>query len=200
MKSYLRLAGAVALLVALVGIPITWAAGLWGGLPVFGTGSYCAGNITTLPGGTVACSSTVPAGPTVFLGSEVVPVDIYNPSGTAVQTSPSTMLVNLTSLNQVPVVINTTAGPITIPNNTSTFVENVGNTSITVTLPLVPTSGEIVKIPVATAQTTSFLIGVGATPTGVSCLPACPYSAPITAGSSTAWQYNGPTNQWLKIQ
>jgi hypothetical protein len=199
MKQYLRLAAAVALLVALVGIPVGYSAGLWGGLPVFGAGSYCSGNITTLPGGAVACSSTVPAGPTVLLGSEVVPVDIYNPAGAAVASTPGTMLLSLTALGQGPVVVNTTAGAITIPNNTGTFVENVGNTSITVTLPLVPTAGEIVKIPVATAQTTSFLIGVGATPTGVACLPACPFSAPITAGSVTAWQYNLATNQWIKV-
>lgn len=112
-----RLKGvAVGCAALLVTSGILYAAGNWSTLPVVGGASYCAstvsgtgslGGITGQGQGSTGsiCAQTVPAGPTIVTGNEVVPVDFNNPSSiTATQggTSPTTGLLTLASLNALP--------------------------------------------------------------------------------------------------
>lgn len=194
---------------------LSWAAGMWSTLPIIGGAAYCASSIGVGPvqggptgfgagvagagvtTGTTICGQTVPAGPPAFAGTEVVPVDLFTP-GTAQQAGgPATALVPVIALGQGPLVVNTTAGAQTIPNATSWYIENVGNTSTTLTLPSAPVHGQVVHISLATAQTTSILFGASA---GQSCVPACPFtSAVVAAGSGDAFVWNAPNSTWYKI-
>jgi hypothetical protein len=190
--------GAGALIASVVAVRLAMATGLFPGLPLFGWPSYCAGtNIT----GT-QCAATVPAGPTAFTGSEVVPTDVYGPNSASTTGGaglyPQTMFTSILALGNGPVVVNTTAGAQTIPNNTSVWMENVGNTSTTITLPSTPVGGQIVRVDLATAQTTSILFAANA---GQSCLPACPQTKnTVTAGTGYAWVYNAANTTWYSIQ
>jgi hypothetical protein len=85
-------------LAALVASPfIAHAAGLFPNLPKVGGASYCAGNILAgVPGTATVCDSTVPAGPTVLTGNELIPADTALGQGVAPQTVyiPSALLGN----------------------------------------------------------------------------------------------------------
>lgn len=173
-------------------------AGLFPGLPIFGAGSYCGGSVIAgVPGTAAVCSNTVPAGPTTFAGTEVFPVDIV--PGNAVQSgAPETMSLSVLAMGAGPTVTNTVAGAQTIPNNTPNWVENVGNTSATFTAPSAPQGGQVQRVIIQTAQTTSWIFGANA---GQSCIPACPFSnTNVAAGSVSAWQWYPATSTWVKIQ
>lgn len=71
-----------------------FAAGNWSTLPIIGGASYCAstvsgtGSLSGVTGsgqGTTGslCAQTVPAGPTILTGAEVVPVDLFTPGAAA---------------------------------------------------------------------------------------------------------------------
>ena len=94
-----------------------YAAGNWSTLPVVGSASFCASTVsgvTTAGGGITGqgqgtgqsvCAQTVPAGPTIVTGNEVIPADANNPANiTGVQggTSPTTFLISMASLNALP--------------------------------------------------------------------------------------------------
>jgi hypothetical protein len=190
--------GAGALVASVICIRLALATGLFPGLPMLGWASYCAGtNIT----GT-QCAATVPAGPTAFTGSEVVPTDVYGPNSTSTTGGaglyPQTMFTSVLALGNGPVVVNVTAGAQTIPNNTGLWVENVGNTSTTITMPALPVGGQIQRVDLGTAQTTSILFAANA---GQSCIPACPQTKnTVTAGTGFAWVYNAANTTWYSIQ
>jgi hypothetical protein len=164
-----RLAGAIAVVLA-AAVPFAYAAGVFQGFPVLPSGAE-----------------------QTFTGIETIPVDTQLTQGLV----PETGLITLQQLGQGAIVINTTAGAQTIPNNTSWYVENVANTATTLTLPTTPVHGQIVHVAIAATQTTSIIFGASA---GQTCLPACPFtSAVVAAGSGDAFLYNAPSAQWIKI-
>ena len=133
-----RLMAAVGALVALLGVPMAWSAGLFPGLPVVGAVQWCGGysgipSGTTTPGvlPTAICNVFVPAGPTALTGVELVPADTQLAVGAAPQSvGIPTSLLSLTNFtnkliggdfttnpNQVP---STTKGLATITNFTPT--------------------------------------------------------------------------------
>lgn len=71
------------------------AAGNWSTLPVVGSASFCASFVTTFTG--QSCGQTVPAGPGVLTGLELVPADSGQPGGSqpATVTVPSALLANM---------------------------------------------------------------------------------------------------------
>jgi hypothetical protein len=93
-----------------------YAAGNWSTLPVVGGASYCASTVSGTTGGSgitgqgqgtgaSLCAQTVPAGPSIVTGNEVIPMDFNNPASiTATQggVSPTTGLLTLASLNALP--------------------------------------------------------------------------------------------------
>lgn len=107
---------AIAVTALLVTSTVMYAAGNWSTLPVVGGSSYCASTVTGTGGlggitgqgqGTLGsiCAQTVPPGPSVVTGNEVIPVDFNNPANiTATQggTSPTTGLLTLASLGALP--------------------------------------------------------------------------------------------------
>lgn len=211
LTKYLAAAAAVCVSVVLMG------AGLWSTLPIIGGAAYCAstnvsgnaqGGITGQGGGvatagqttgTVICGQTQPAGPATFAGTEVVPMDLY-PPGTATQAGgATTALSNILQLGQGPAVVNTTAGAQTIPSGISWYLENVGNTSVTFTLPAGPIEGQIIHFTASTAQTTSALFAAN---TNQSCVPACPetITTPLTsAGGGVAWRWQASNSTWYRV-
>jgi hypothetical protein len=207
---YLAAAAAVA-----VAGSLAWGAGIYQTLPIIEGAAYCGSSIVVgnaqggptgqgggvagagVTTGTVICGQTIPAGPTTFSGTEVLAADIYTPGTAQIAGGPATAAVQMLALGQGPIVVNTTAGAQTIPNNTSLYVENVANTSTTLTLPAAPVGGQIQRVALATAQTTSILFAASA---GQSCVPACPFtSAVVAAGSGDAWQWNASNSTWYKI-
>lgn len=113
-----------------VAIPMAYAAGLWGTLPIIGGSAYCAATNVVgpaqqtitgtgalpaqppqpgqligfpgLPAGAVpvVCQSAVPAGPLAFSGSETIPADIYPPGMQSMAGGAQTALINITQLGQ----------------------------------------------------------------------------------------------------
>lgn len=102
---------------AVAGLAVTivstaaYAAGLYSTLPIIGGASYCASTVTGTGGlggvtgqgqGTTGsiCGQTVPAGPAVLTGTEVLPVDLYTPGATppALGGQPATAVLPVTSM------------------------------------------------------------------------------------------------------
>lgn len=97
--SKLRIVAVAAALVAVSSI--AWAAGLFNGLPIVGSASYCDGQIVAgVPGTAAVCAVTVPAGPPVLTGAEIVPADTLLPNGVAPQTVaiPVQLLANFSGM------------------------------------------------------------------------------------------------------
>jgi hypothetical protein len=101
-----RLLAAVGASIAVIGIPLAYAAGLFPGLPIVGGSAYCTGfssfqQTPTTPGVTQSptqCNSTAPAGPVGLTGSELIPADTGLAGGAAPQTVliPSALLTTTT--------------------------------------------------------------------------------------------------------
>lgn len=72
------------------------AAGNFPNLPIVGGASYCGGTSTGTTG--QVCTTTVPAGPSITTGSELVPADTQLSSGAA----PQSVLLSMASLNALP--------------------------------------------------------------------------------------------------
>lgn len=72
-----------------------WAAGNWSTLPTVGEGSFCASFVTGSAG--QICAQTIPAGPPLLTGNELVPADTGLAGGAPPQTVtiPSALLANL---------------------------------------------------------------------------------------------------------
>jgi hypothetical protein len=190
-----RLLAAVAALFLASG-PVL-ADGLFPGLPIEGGASYCAGTNVGSALSASQCAPTVPAGQVTPTGQAYLPLDEYGmfQATNSAGVFPQTGGVSATAFTFGPTVINSTAGSIVIPNNTPNFVENVGNTSATITLPAAPQPWQVQTIAIATAQTTSFLVGASA---GQTCVPACPFtSSVVAAGTVIRFQYNASTAQWV---
>lgn len=84
-------------LIAALGIPLSYAAGMWSTLPVVGGNSFCASTVTgtgSLGGITgqgqgstgSICGQTVPAGPPAITGTEIFPADTQLSGGAPPQT------------------------------------------------------------------------------------------------------------------
>lgn len=84
-------------LVAVLGVPLSFAAGMWSTLPVVGGSSFCASTVTGTGGlggitgqgqgstGSI-CGVTVPAGPPAITGVEIFPADTQLTGGAPPQT------------------------------------------------------------------------------------------------------------------
>ena len=102
-----RLSVAVCALVALLGVPFAWSAGLFPGLPVVGAAQWCGGysgypTVVTTPGilPTAICNAFVPAGPTALTGLEIVPADTQSALGAPPQSvGIPTSLISVSAFN-----------------------------------------------------------------------------------------------------
>jgi hypothetical protein len=124
---------AIGLAALVISAGIAWGAGLYSTLPIVGGSSFCAstvsgtGNLGGLTGqgqGTLGsiCAQTVPAGPSVVTGNELIPADEPNVNGQ----SPQTVVLTLASLNAMPTGYSATLTAATSAN-TVTVPSLVGN-------------------------------------------------------------------------
>lgn len=70
-----------------IGSTLAYAAGNWSTLPIVGSDPFCGGTTSTTVGGTgTVCSTTIPAGPPIITGVELVPADTNLVGGAPPQT------------------------------------------------------------------------------------------------------------------
>ncbi len=135
MKRKLAVGAALAAaFVAMVAVPLAYAAGMFPGLPIVGGASYCSSYSGTTAGAT--CNVTVPAGPTVVTGNELIPADTQLASGR----QPQTVLLSMASINALPysyVVPSASLSLFTISATTGKLIMNpaASITAVTITLP-----------------------------------------------------------------
>lgn len=219
----LRTIAVVGALLAIVGAPLAYAAGLWFGLPVVGGGTYCSGQVTTAPGAATPCATTVPSGPTGLTGNELIPSDL-NPNG-AQNTYPLPGTGSSAPQTGYVPVANGASGAyqlITVltPATTATFTVNNGITNVVMNatgtqtytgllLPVTPTDGQIVRF-TSNATITTLIVtsGIGSTatvdtPTKV-ISPFDPLPPALLTSSATiggvSYLYNLSNNRWFRLQ
>jgi hypothetical protein len=184
---------------------VSWATGLWPGLPQLGGVSYCASWSNTSANS--QCGTTVPAGTTAFTGNEALPSDAYGP---LTQTSanaftaagngapPQSQYISVLQLGNggfTNLASTTSATTVTVPCTTSMMFENATVTNPTITFCATPLQGQKFTLVWGANLTTGITTAAGA---GSTCLPACGAIAVTTAGTVHQWLYNGTI--WYQIQ
>lgn len=214
-------AGAIAL-ASLLGIANApaHAAGLWQTLPGIGYPSYCASLVSgvTLPAGqgpygvvpgstqgngSGICGQTVPAGPTVFAGTEYLPLDIGPLGSTSNGAPPTSAVTRIEALGNGPVVDSVASGAaLTIPNNTGYFVLDTGTAAtVAITFPALAYEGDIIHLDCKVAVGTALSVVAN---TGQTVVGASPTTC--AAGAGYSWRYVATANglivagSWLRIQ
>jgi hypothetical protein len=180
----------LALLTPLAG----FAAGTFQTLPGIGASSYCAAFVTGTTG--QICAQTIPAGPTLFLGSELAPMDIYAPGVTSSLGGAQTAFVNINQLGQGPIIDQTTVATAqTIPNSTPWyFLDGAQAAAFTVTMPAVAIEGQIVRI-VCESATAGVLTVAGNTGQTVKNNPA----AACVVGTTYSFRYVAASATWFRF-
>lgn len=205
---------AVAAVALLVTSSIVWAAGNWSTLPIVGGASFCAstvsgtgglGGVTGQGQGTTGsiCAQTVPAGPSVVTGNELVPADEPN---TATGQSPQTVVLTLASLNALPTaytaVFNNGTATNTIP--ISPLIGNLvilGSAALsatTVQFPASPIDGQ--QLGLTANQTIATLImspNTGQTIDAKAQVTALTTSTTATYGYKFLWRASNST--WYRL-
>lgn len=139
-----KLAVGAALAAAIFAVPFAYAAGMFPGFPIVGGSSYCSSYSGTGSGsitsgnfsGASNCNVTVPAGPTIVTGNELIPAD----TGLASGQSPQTVLLSMASINALPyeyVVPSASLSLFTMAATTGKLIMDPASsiTAVTVTLP-----------------------------------------------------------------
>jgi hypothetical protein len=217
---FIRARGAaIAVAALLVTSTVMYAAGNWSTLPVVGYSSYCAsivsgtgglGGITGTGQGTTGsiCAQTVPAGPSITQGTEVFPVDAYNPSNltpTQGGTSPTTYLISLASLNALPPAYpqfsaNTATNTFTVSPLVGVVILSATSgllSSTTMTFPAAPIDGQQLRVS-STGTITTFAVSANVgqssnnNPTVI--------TASTTTSYGYAWIFRAATSAWSRIQ
>ncbi len=226
----LRQVAVVVALLAIIGAPLAYAAGLWFGLPVVGGASYCSGtSVAGPPGTTPVCNSTAPAGPTSTTGNELVPADL-NPGGTqalyplpgqGVTAQAQTAFLPLATVASGAYLLTNTGGisaaaTLTVPNGINNVVLNATGTitDYTLNLPITPTDGQLVRFTsnatLTTVHVTSTQGALGGvvvsvdTPTKVFSPLVPNVQTGLSVTSSTVigftYLYNLSGNRWFRMQ
>ena len=202
-----RLLGVVAGLAIAALSTYAYAAGMFSTLPLVGGAAYCTGTVTgtgNLGGitgqgqGTLGsiCGLTEPAGPSTFTGTETAPFDLLAP-GTQSQGPVTSALVNVTQLDQGPMIDLTTVGTSqTIPNQTPWyFLDGAQASALTVTMPANPVEGEFQHV-VCEAATVGVLTVAANTGQTLKGNP----NAACVANTGYAWRYQASNATWYRIQ
>jgi hypothetical protein len=177
----------------LIGGSMAYGAGGWFGLPQIGGPSYCISQTTPGgPGTTPVCTSTAPAGPTAFTGTEMVPTDITG----NVATTPATAYTALVQLGQGPMIDLTTVGTAqTIPNATPFyFLDGAQASALTVTMPPNPVEGQIQNVVCESATVGALTVAANTGQT----LKGNPAAACV-AGVGYRWRYQLSTTTWYRF-
>lgn len=199
------------------------AAGVFWGLPQIGGAAYCAGMSVLSPIATggipltaaqvaaaqalglVNCNTQAPAGPALFQGTSVVPVDIYGPQAVAPapNTYPTSVYVGLNQMGQGRYQFLSasagTAAANTIPDNVSWhFVAFPDQTSaFTIKMPPNPVEGQIQHVVCANATTGTMTVAAN-TSVVTQVLIGNP-NAQCVAGVGYKWRYAAATLTWYRF-
>jgi hypothetical protein len=193
-----------------------YAAGNYSTYPIVGGASFCvstvgvngqAGN-TGQGGGTAGtngayCAQTVPAGPSIVTGTELVPADTVGAGGA----SPQTVVIPMASLNALPITVATVITGAT--GNTLTAAATSGGyilhssasvTSVVLNLPAAPIDGQQFAIS-ADQLVTSLTVQTAATSTAGQTITKAPsIITPSTTGSyGYRWMFNAAANNWYRL-
>lgn len=105
-----------AALIAAIGVPAAFSAGIWPMLPIVGSPSFCGASVGATPAvgtqtgqgaGSTICAQTIPAGPVFLTGSELIPGDTRLAGGA----SPQTVTIPVGLLNAGAIGGGSWAGP-----------------------------------------------------------------------------------------
>ncbi len=217
----LRLMAVVGALLAIIAAPFAYAAGLWFGLPVVGGATYCSGySVAGVPGTAGVCNSTVPAGPTGLVGTELIPSDLNAAGLTGTATFPGTGTTGApqTAFIPLPLVASgsyllTSPGSglvnatISIPNSINNVIENLTGTmtSFAFILPTLPFDGQLVRIAANATITTVFVTSPNGTTTVdtptkvITFVPLLGATGPTGTYGAT-YLYNLSNNRWFRTQ
>lgn len=194
-----------------VGSVAAYAAGNYSMYPVVGGAAICAGTVTGAGGfggntgqgqattGSI-CPLSVPAGPPVLTGSELIPMD----TGLAGGAPPQTVVapINLFGAGYFSVVATGTT--YTVPNGINTVVLNLAATTMAVTMPAAPLDNMIVRIANASTIVSTFSVTAntgqtlvqGAAPTSLAAEAA---NTAATAVSMVSYIYQASSAKWFRL-
>lgn len=201
-----RLAGLLAVAVT-VGSTVAYAAGYFPGFPIVGGAAYCQGvsnySVSVTVPGTLPtpnnCNSTVPAGPSIVTGNELVAADT-----SLANQNPATVYLPMASLNALPLTVSTLVSAnttqLTATNVTGGYVlHSTGTiTGAQIWLPPAPIDGQ--QFVIGGDQTVSTLTlaagGAGQTignnPTVMTVSTTAPYGYRL--------MYNAALTKWIRLQ
>lgn len=206
MKKLLFAGAAVGALALAVG---AHAGGMYQTLPMIGGASYCASTVTGTGGlsgttgqgqGTVGsvCAQTVPAGPAVIAGTEVVPADIYAPGTQTSNGGPSTALFDIQQLGQGLLLDVASPATATIPANTTFYsLDGAQASAFTITMPAVAVDGQFQEV-ICQAATVGALTVAANTTVVTQVLKGNPAAACV-AGTAYRWRYNAANLTWYRV-
>lgn len=209
-----RLKGvAVGLAALAISSAVVYAAGNYSTYPIVGGASFCVSTVgvngqagITGQGGGAAgtngayCAQTVPAGPSILTGSELIPAD----TGLAGGASPQSVVVPMASLNALPLTISTVANPtplatLNATNTTGGYIVHGSNTltAVTVNLPPAPIDGQ--QFALSSDQTITTLI-VTPTTSGQTVTKTPTVLTPSTTGTyGYRFLYNAAATNWYRL-
>lgn len=173
---------------------VAHAAGYFPGFPIVGGASYCQGTSTGTSG--QVCTVTVPAGPSVKTGLELVPADTQASQGQA----PQTVYLSLASLNALPTQYADLAA--TTATNTVNVNATTGKLVITSSAALSPTT---VVLPTAPIDGQTLDISSNATIATLTLSPTS-QNSPTALTTSTTGSYGyklvwrASTAKWYRLQ
>ncbi len=190
---------AIAALLALVTLPAV--AGFWNNSwPIVGGASYCAGSSTAgVPGTTPVCNVTVPAGPTVLTGTELIPADTALASGR----QPQSVLISMAALGTLPYqyVVATNASSTTVAATTGKLVLDPAGTLTTATVVL-PAATALVdgqQLELSSSQTLTALTVTPGSGTTISNAPTA-LTISTTAAYGYKFIYVAAATKWYRLQ
>lgn len=210
---------AVAVTALLATSSLVWAAGNYSTYPIVGGASFCASTVSGAGGfntdGNVGgggatgqgqassgslCAQTVPAGPTILTGSELVPADTQIGSGA----NPQTVTIPMASLNALPLTVSavptSTTTTLSATNLTGGYVLTATGTitAATISLPSAPIDGQQFAISsnrtITTLSVTDNTAGhaVASAPTVL--------TLSTTAPMGYRFLYNAAALTWYRVQ
>jgi len=197
---------------------VLYAAGNYSAYPIVGGASFClstvgvngqAGN-TGQGGGSAGssgayCAQTVPAGPSIVTGNELIPAD----TGLAGGASPQTVVLTLASLNALPIPVSTVTGStFTVAANPlagGAFLhlgsgQGAVMTAVTVDLPAAPIDGQQFRVSGDANVTTLTMTAVNS-PANVTISNNPTTMTTTTTGPfGYAFRYSAALNAWGRLQ
>lgn len=173
-------------------------AGQWNNsFPIVGGSSYCATTVNAV------CTSTIPAGPSVLTGNEVVPADTNLSGGR----NPQTVVIPVGRLGAGPTTYNVpvTTDSVTITNTTRRLIIEPAGTiaAFTVVFPAATTltqaDGQLFGL--CTTQIVTTLTTTAGAGTTVANAPTA-LLVPVATGAASCveWIYRLSNTTWYRVQ